>query len=145
MDIINEPDSPALTAFLHKVEPTISKLLIKNMRSTAFEGLFVCILYSAFTQFLTEVSGIKINSVFAVGFSTAQELDSGQVVCNHTLTNTDSNSSVTGLSWNATGSVVAASYPFTTMVMLDVLGPTPSDLCDSCGMLSCRGGEWGLM
>ncbi|XP_067936380.1 cytoplasmic dynein 2 intermediate chain 2-like [Watersipora subatra] len=81
--LIEEDDSDALLQFLKQVEPMISKALNRNTQSTAFDG-----------------------------YVSAAELESGKCSVVHTLCNEEHNGllSVTSLSWNSTGSVVAASF-----------------------------------
>ncbi|GFO13460.1 WD repeat-containing protein 34-like [Plakobranchus ocellatus] len=79
-----DADNQALAEFLHKVEPMITQCLNRNLKSRAFDG-----------------------------FIDQRESGSETVTCMHTLFNADLKEElqVTDLSWNATGSTLAASYP----------------------------------
>ncbi|XP_041371000.1 cytoplasmic dynein 2 intermediate chain 2-like [Gigantopelta aegis] len=76
-----EDNSRHLAEFLARVEPMIVKTLVKNLRSHAFDGY-------------------------------VQHHDEASVTCIHTLTHSalEEQLQVTGLSWNATGSVIAATF-----------------------------------
>lgn len=78
-----EDSSGHLADFLRRIEPYVSKQLINNLKSRAFDG-------------------------FDVGL----EDEKSDVTCVHTLTNPNlfGKFHVTDLSWNSTGSVVAASF-----------------------------------
>ncbi|CAG5134760.1 unnamed protein product, partial [Candidula unifasciata] len=80
-----DSDSKALANFLHLVEPMVMKCLANNLKSRAFNDV-----------------------------SDHRESVSEAVTCVHTLFNSDMKEQlqVTDLSWNATGSTLAASYPF---------------------------------
>lgn len=78
-----EDHSGRLVDFLRRIEPYISKQLISNLNSRAFDGYEVDL-----------------------------EDDTSVVSCVHTLTNPNlfGKFQVTSLSWNSTGSVIAASF-----------------------------------
>ncbi|KAL5022607.1 hypothetical protein ScPMuIL_001762 [Solemya velum] len=78
-----EDNSPQLVNFLKSVESLMIKELEKNRRSRAFDD-----------------------------FSVSWEDESNAVSCIHTLCNEefDEQLQITGLSWNSTGAVIAASY-----------------------------------
>ncbi|KAK3759828.1 hypothetical protein RRG08_028830 [Elysia crispata] len=84
-----DADSQALAEFLHRVEPMVMQCLNRNLKSKAFDGIL-------------------------------DQRDSGleTITCMHTLYNAelDEKLQVTDLSWNATGSTLAATYPIKIVI-----------------------------